>query len=150
MAQLLQLAGSDSVHWIELATQPRIFNDRARSIMQVESIWQNRQLFGEGQIIAVADSGLDTGDNATLSPDFAGRIVATQVFSTVVSDWGDNFAHDTHVAGSVAGAGVQSGANPAQDAYSGSFAGVAPRAGLVIQAFDALADGTIVGLDPDY
>ena len=148
--QLLQLATLDSVRWIEPATQPRLFNDHARSIMRVEPVWQNQHLFGEGQIIAVADSGLDTGNPATLSPDFAGRIVATQIVSTVVTDWGDDFGHGTHVAGSVAGAGVQSGANPAQNAYSGSFAGVAPKAGLVIQAFDALADGTVVGLDPDY
>jgi hypothetical protein len=31
-----------------------------------------------------------------------------------------------------------------------SFAGVAPEAGLVIQAFEADAQGAIIGLDPDY
>jgi hypothetical protein len=119
--------------------------------MQVDPVWQNRRLFGAGQVIAVADTGLDTGDVAAMSPDFAGRIVATHILSTVVSDWGDGLGHGTHVAGSVAGAGVQSGANPAAGEYSGSFAGVAPEAGLVIQAFDAVpATGAIIGLDPDY
>ena len=149
-SQLLQIANLVSVRWIEPVTQPRLFNDRARTIMGVDPLWQNRQLFGTGQTIAVADSGLDTGNPATLSPDFSGRLVATHVVSTVVSDWGDQFGHGTHVAGSVAGAGIQSGANLAQGDYAGSFAGVAPEAKLVIQAFDALPDGTVVGLDADY
>jgi subtilisin family serine protease len=144
------MAELESVRWIEPVTQPRIFNDRARTIMRVDPIWQNQKLFGAGQIIAVADSGLDTGNPATLSPDFSGRLAAAYPVSPAVSDWGDQFGHGTHVAGSVAGAGIQSGANPAQGKYAGSFAGIAPQAELVIQAFDALPDGTVVGLDPDY
>lgn len=148
-AMLLQLAELESVRWIEPVGDPRILNDYARAIMQVDPVWQNHQLFGAGQVIAIADSGLDTGDMNTLSPDFAGRIVATHVLSPT-GDLGDNFGHGTHVAGSVAGAGVQSGADPSQHAYTGSFAGVAPEASLDIQAFEILSDGSIVGLDPDY
>jgi serine protease AprX len=147
--QLLQVASLESVRWIEPRGNPRLLNDYARAIMQVDPVWQNRQLFGAGQVIAVADSGLDTGEMNTLSPDFAGRIVATHVLSPT-GDLGDNFGHGTHVAGSVAGAGVQSGANPAQHEYAGSFAGVAPEASLVIQAFEVLPDGSITGLNPDY
>ena len=148
-AVLLQLANLESVRWIEPVGDPRILNDYARAIMQVDPVWQNHQLFGAGQIIAIADSGLDTGDTDTMSPDFAGRIVATHVLSPT-GDLGDNFGHGTHVAGSVAGAGVQSGADPAGHDYAGSFAGVAPEASLDIQAFEILSDGSIVGLDPDY
>jgi subtilisin family serine protease len=146
---LLQLASLESVRWIEPAGIPRLQNDYARAIMQVEPVWQNHQLFGAGQIIAIADSGLDTGDLDTLSPDFAGRVAATHVLSPT-GDLGDNFGHGTHVAGSVAGAGVQSGADPAQHDYAGSFAGVAPEASLVIQAFEIGPDGSIIGLDADY
>lgn len=147
---LLRIAALSSVRWIEPASHPRLLNDVARSIMHVDSAaWQRRGLFGAGQIVAVADSGLDTGETATLSPDFAGRIVATHVLSAG-GDLGDSFGHGTHVAGSIAGAGVQSGANPAAHQYGGSFAGVAPEASLVILAFETLPDGSIVGLDPDY
>jgi len=147
---LLHWASLESVRWIEPVGQPRLLNDVARSIMQVDAAWQNRQLFGNGQIVAVADSGLDTGNLAALSPDFAGRIVATHVLSDVVTDWGDGHGHGTHVAGSIAGAGVQSGAITATHQYAGSFAGMAPEAGLVIQAFDVASDGQIIGLPDDY
>jgi uncharacterized repeat protein (TIGR01451 family) len=149
-ADLLQhVAQLDAVRWIEPIGQPRLLNDRARTIMGVDPVWQQRQLFGTGQIVAVTDSGLDTGVMATLSPDFTGRLVATHVLSAT-GDLGDNVGHGTHVAGSVAGAGVQSGANPALHQYAGSYAGVAPEAQLVIQAFEADETGAVYGLDADY
>ncbi len=149
-ATLLQVAALPSVRWIEPASHPRLLNDVARSILHVDAAaWQSQGLFGAGQTIAVADSGLDTGDLATISPDFEGRVVATHVLSAG-GDLGDSFGHGTHVTGSVAGAGVQSGSNPAQHQFDGSFAGVAPEASLVIQAFEAQSDGSIIGLNPDY
>lgn len=148
-ATLLRAARLEAVRWIEPVTQPRVLNDVARTIMNVDPIWQNHGLFGAGQIVAIADSGLDTGDMATLSPDFTGRIIATHVLSEG-GHWDDNLGHGTHVAGSVAGAGVQSGANPSQHAYMNSYAGVAPEASLVIQAFEATATGQIIGIPEDY
>ncbi|MBV9789577.1 MAG: S8 family serine peptidase, partial [Chloroflexi bacterium] len=146
---LVRLARLSAVRWIEPEGRPRILNDAARTIMHVDQVWQQRKLYGTGQIIAVTDSGLDTGNPATLSPDFAGRLVATHVLSDG-GDIEDEHGHGTHVAGSVGGSGVQSGANPALRQYAGSFAGVAPEARLVIQAFEALPSGEVVGLDPDY
>jgi len=146
---LLWVASLESVRWIEPVSRPRLLNDYARSIMQVNPVWQNLGLHGAGQVVAVADSGLDTGDLATLSPDFAGRIAATHVLSEGAA-WDDNHGHGTHVAGSVAGAGVQSGAITATHQYSGTFAGMAPEASLVVQAFEVEANGAITGLDPDY
>jgi uncharacterized repeat protein (TIGR01451 family) len=146
---LLRTAALASVRWIEPLARPRLLNDVARTIMHADSAWQDRGLYGAGQIIGVADSGLDTGNPATLSADFAGRLVATHVLAAG-GDLADTNGHGTHVAGSAAGAGVQSGAQPAQHQYGGSFAGVAPEAGLVIQAFETDAQGAIIGLDPDY
>ncbi|MGD9101540.1 MAG: S8 family serine peptidase, partial [Anaerolineae bacterium] len=148
--RLLQVAKLESVRWIESLGQPRLLNDYARAIMNVEPVWQESGLFGAGQIIAVADTGLDTGDMGTLSPDFAGRIVATHVLSTG-NNWDDNHGHGTHVVGSAGGAGVQSGADPVGHDYVGSFAGMAPEAGLVIQAFEAdPGTGAITGIPSDY
>jgi serine protease AprX len=146
---LLRTAALPSVRWIEPVGHPHLLNDVARTIMHIDSAWRDRGLYGTGQIIGVADSGLDTGNLTTLSADFAGRLVATHVLAAS-GDLTDTNGHGTHVTGSAAGAGVQSGAQPAQHQYGGSFAGVAPEAGLVIQAFEATAEGAIIGLDPDY
>ncbi len=148
-AQLLEIASLTAVRWVEPLTQPRILNDYARTIMDVNTVWQNTPLFGNGQIIAIADSGLDTGTQGTLSPDFAGRIVATYPLAPS-GDWADQHGHGTHVAGSAAGAGVQSGANPGLGDYANSFAGVAPAASLVIQGFEVDINGAIIGLPADY
>jgi uncharacterized repeat protein (TIGR01451 family) len=146
---VVRLARLGAVRWIEHAGKPRVFNDVARSIMNVNPVWQQRSLFGTGQIVAVTDSGLDTGDFSTLSPDFTGRIHATHVLSAG-GDWADQFGHGTHVAGSVAGAGVQSGAVTSTHSYSGTFAGVAPEAQLDILAFEVISNtGEIVGLPTD-
>ncbi|HYF64220.1 MAG TPA: S8 family serine peptidase [Herpetosiphonaceae bacterium] len=147
-AQVVDLARLVGVRWIEPARQPRLLNNNERGIMNVDSAWSGRQLFGAGQLVAVTDSGLDTGNMATLSPDFASRLVATHVLSPGNS-WDDNNGHGTHVAGSAAGAGIRSGATPASHAYGPSFAGVAPEAGLIVQAFEADAEGNITGLGSD-
>jgi serine protease AprX len=146
---LLRVAALPAVRWIEPAGQPRLLNDVAREIMHVGSAWQSRGLYGDGQIVAVADSGLDTGNSATLSSDFAGRVKATHALA-IGGDIEDEYGHGTHVAGSIAGSGAQSGAKPDQLQYAGSFAGVAPRAQLVVQAFEADSNGAVSGLDPDY
>jgi serine protease AprX len=148
-AQLLQLASLPAVRWVEPASQPKILNDYARDIMDVDPVWENTPLFGSGQTLAIADSGLDTGNQSTLSPDFAGRVVATHVLAPG-GDWADQHGHGTHVIGSAAGAGVQSGANPGLGDYASSFAGVAPEANLVVQGFEVEASGAIVGIPADY
>ena len=146
---LAHLAASPDVVWIGPRTKLRLANDVARSsrIMRVESAW-DRGLFGAGQMVGVADSGLDVGDLARLNPDFAGRVVATQPLTGTT--WNDYIGHGTHVAGSIAGTGRQSGSDPAAHQYKGSFAGMAPEARLYVQAFQVNRDdGEIAGLPVD-
>ncbi len=133
-SQLVSLAQLDAVSRIEIFHQPVALNDQMRQIDGVNTIWSaGLQLFGQGQIVAVADTGLDTGSTSTLSPDFAGRLTAADALGRS-GDWSDICGHGTHVAGTVLGNGVRSGSNPATHSYISSFAGLAPEAHLVFQS----------------
>ena len=88
-------------------------------------------LTGKGQLVAICDSGLDTGDLETLHPDIRGRVVKTFAYGRPSDiknwsgDWSDESGHGTHVAGSVLGNGSASG---------GKYAGSAFEAEVVFQS----------------
>lgn len=96
-------------------------------------------LDGAGEVIAVADTGLDSGDvQKGMHPDFAGRIKA--LLSLPMNESWVGFAqphtddaadrasgHGTHVAGLALGAGTAS---------AGVHGGLAPAAQLVFQAIE--------------
>ena len=92
-AQLGALAKIPGVRWIEPFYERVLFNDVARgnAIMGAEKAWTTLGLYGQGQIVAVADTGLDTGSLGALHQDFLGsptgcsdtsRIVATYALGT--------------------------------------------------------------------
>lgn len=132
-AQIEKLAGLGAVAWIEPYVQPRLCNDVASAICGVPEVRQNLGLYGAGQLVGVADAGLDTGNLSTISPDFAGRIEKTYALRRP-GEWSDLNGHGTHILGSLLGSGVLSGSNPATRSYEGSFAGLAPEARLVFQS----------------
>ncbi len=132
------LANLESVEWVEEWVQPRPANNVAQGIIGVHDVRERIALYGEGQIMAFADSGLDTGNLATLSDDFAGRILAYYALRRQ-DDWSDLTSHGTHAIGVAVNSGVLSGSNPAEHSYDSSFAGVAPEAQIVIQS---IGDGS--------
>lgn len=149
---LTALAQVEAVQWVEPVYPVRLTNDVGRGIMNVNLAWQRMtaqgvNLFGQGQIVGVADSGLDTGNLGSISADFAGRIVSTYALGRP-NNWSDPSAHGTHVAGSVLGNGVNSGSDPATHTYASSFAGVAPEAQLVFQSLQD-AGGGLGGIPDD-
>lgn len=107
---------------------PKLFNDVARQILGVTSANPGEDLKyqGEGQIVAVADTGLDD-----THPDFSGRVVGLVALGRP-GDPSDPNGHGTHVAGSVLGDGAAS----ARD-----FRGVAPKAKLFFQSLLDSQDG---------
>lgn len=100
------------------------FNDRAAGVMKIPGLWQSG-LYGEGQVVAVADTGLDTGRNdASMHQDFQGRIQNIFTWGRQ-NDASDPHGHGTHVAGSILGSGAKSG---------GQYKGMAPKAKLIFQS----------------
>ena len=101
----------------------------------------HEELSGQGQFIAVADTGLDWGlSEATIHPDFTGRVheitswPINESWNQYVTQPGhddgavdSNTGHGTHVAGLALGSG---------EASQGHYRGVAPKAKLVFQAIE--------------
>jgi subtilisin family serine protease/photosystem II stability/assembly factor-like uncharacterized protein/uncharacterized protein YegL len=149
LSYIPQMARLNGVMWIEPWVEPELANDVARGIMDVEdTVWNAYGLYGAGQIVAVADTGLDVGRNdASLSDDFEGRIVSAYALGRL-GDWSDPKGHGTHVTGSAVGNGRNSGSDPPAHAYASSYAGIAPEAQLVHQSIMA-ADGSLGGIPTD-
>jgi hypothetical protein len=140
--RLGELLAQPAVAWVEREQPLTTNNAEGRKIMGADSIWDTQGYFGEGQIVAISDSGLSV-QNA-LSPDFAGRLVRAFAPSEMnisaacrnKTDWTDLNGHGSHVAGSVLGNGVNGGSNPQARQFAASPAGVAPLARLVFMALN--------------
>ncbi len=125
-AAIPEISTLESVQWIEEYVPPKLFNNRAVEgpRLNVTNVWTARGLTGTGQVVAVADTGLDTGDITNLHTDFMGRVKAAIALGRA-NNWSDPYGHGTHVCGSVLGDGTASG---------GKYRGVASGAQLVMQS----------------
>ncbi|MEA3559479.1 MAG: S8 family serine peptidase [Candidatus Thermoplasmatota archaeon] len=127
ISSLGDLLGIESVEWVEPRYEMVLYNDVASGIMGVPEIWNTHGLTGAGQIVAIADTGIDTGvdshsTNGDMIADLDNRV--TPVFWAGYSAI-DTHSHGTHVAGSVAGNGSLS---------NGTIRGMAPEAEVFFQA----------------
>ena len=108
-ARLPALAARGDVRWIERFAPAKLLNDVAVNpgLLNVRKVWAAPHgLTGAGQIITMADSGLDTGKTNTVMADFQGRV---NLIRTVYGAYSrDTHGHGTHVAGSLAGDGTLS------------------------------------------
>jgi serine protease AprX len=125
----------------------KLYNNKARVVIADGVVTPEPGglgLTGEGEIVAVADTGLDTGEPEFIHKDFRGRVRDIQSFPIIpyLSPWlknpeGDDGAadlysgHGTHVCGSIAGNGTRAaelGLEPIQ--------GTAPEVEIVFQAIE--------------
>jgi len=115
---------------------PTLANERARRLLGLTSTMGAAVLphTGAGEVVGVADSGLDAAHAA-----FTGKLQAV-IPRGRPADASDPHGHGTHVAGSVLGDGVA--------ASAGAGGGVAPGAQLVFQSIMD-AQGRLGGLPVD-
>lgn len=128
------VAAHPEVRAVEESLEPELDNNVAAGVIGVDLVQTVAGLTGTNQIVAVADTGLDTGSTSTIHSDFAGRIKAHFGYGrpyppgpdpTQIYTWSDPHGHGTHVMGSVLGDGTRS---------SGAVLGMAPDARLVVQS----------------
>ena len=91
-------------------------------VMNMAAAW-DKGYNGAGQITAAADTGLDTGDAATLPKDFS-HFKEGQIFGIFAKNWGDPMGHGTHVLGSIGSTG---------QGTDKRVTGSAPEAQLIMQ-----------------
>jgi len=110
-----ELASVDGVLWVEEELVPKLHNDVAAGILNSTVAWgQYVPLSGTGQVVAVCDTGLDTGNTSTIHTDFAGLTSdgAAKIKSTFTYGragvWSDPDGHGTHTCGSAVGFGAKS------------------------------------------
>ncbi|HEY6803304.1 MAG TPA: S8 family serine peptidase [Pyrinomonadaceae bacterium] len=120
-----RLAELDSVRHIEEFSGLKLNNDVALDLIQADSVQTNPHgLAGEDEVIAICDTGLDSGDPQNIHPAFSGRVLKLYPLARTTAS--DPHGHGTHVSGSALGDGVLTGGTPIR--------GTAPRAKLVLQS----------------
>jgi serine protease AprX len=142
--RLAQVAQLPDVLWIEPVLLRQRLNDVATGIVLAPAAW-GRGYTGAGQTVAIADTGLDTGQddwgvNGDMHGDLDNRV--SHIASWPIPPWLDSYVdnpgaddgasdkasgHGTHVAGSLAGSGARS---------AGQFQGIAPGSTVIIQAVE--------------
>lgn len=125
LMRLSGVAGIDEVRHIERVPEATLSNDVALGIMR-DTPGDNGTagLRGEGQIVAVCDTGFDRGSTQDVHPAFTGRVIRLYALGRGTSD--DPHGHGTHVAGSILADGPV--------VVDGEIQGPAPAASLVLQS----------------
>lgn len=155
---LVQIANIPAVMYIDNYIEPTTEMNSTRQILGVSprtapitsipglstptaGVW-DKGLKGNGEVVCIQDTGLDTGNVTTLFSDYGvpARIVGHFGYSrtgpstppiTAGPDpnqskpWNDTHSHGTFVTGQVAGDGRNSAGN--------MYAGIAPEAGIVVE-----------------
>ncbi|MEC4816598.1 MAG: S8 family serine peptidase [Scytonema sp. PMC 1069.18] len=135
-----KLADIDEVRHIETYNEPTFLNNVAARIIRAEQTNLQCNLQGEGQIVAVCDTGFDKGSTQDVHPAFSGRVlklyslgrpdrveVRDGQIQRIPGNANDPNGHGTHVAGSVLADGKS-------EAIGGYVRGTAPKAQLIMQS----------------
>ncbi|HKR86462.1 MAG TPA: S8 family serine peptidase, partial [Terriglobales bacterium] len=143
-----EISAIHGVRFIRERVIKRPSNDVATGIICSDSVRRPKGLGldGKGEIVGICDTGIDTGNPATINKDFAGRLALVKSYpitpdfdDAVDNPGGDDgpsdmdSGHGTHVAGSVLGDGTNSVGIQGQRV---PIQGLAHKAKLVFQAVE--------------
>ncbi|MBE9568759.1 MAG: S8 family serine peptidase [Proteobacteria bacterium] len=147
--RIRELSAVHGVRNIREHSLKRTSNDLSPRLMGATQILDSNNglgLDGAGEVVAICDTGIDTGDTSSIHPDFKGRISKInsypikRFYSPYINNpGGDDGAadydsgHGTHVTGSVLGDGT---ASDGLDGIEGPIRGLAYKAKLVFQAVE--------------
>jgi serine protease AprX len=134
------LAAIDAVRAIQEVPEVKLRNNVARPILNANVVVSGTTYQGNGQVVAVADTGFDTGSTTSPHPAFTGRVAKLYALGRA-NKADDPNGHGTHVCGSVLGDGTSA-------SMGGAIQGTAPRARLVVQSLiDSV--GAFTGIPAD-
>ncbi len=85
-------------------------------LMNLDAAW-SKGFHGEGQVVGLADTGLDRGSTVNILDDFKGQILKGYTKALFGKNWEDPEGHGTHTAGSIVGTGITSGGKLRGAAY---------------------------------
>jgi hypothetical protein len=147
---IVEIARIHGVSWVEKAPLWELNNEVAHgnTIMDVADVWNTHGYYGTGQIGAIADTQLDSGNPATVVVDFLQCGNNNPRFTIVALGTATNdfHGHGTHTAGSFMGNGRLAGATCGN--YTAYPAGNAPEATGYFQAI-MNTDGSLGGIPAD-
>jgi serine protease AprX len=123
---LNDLSAIDEVRHVEEVPARKLFNNFARTIMNANVAMNGTTFEGDGELVAVADTGFDRGSSTNVHPAFTGRVVKLVPFGRP-GRTDDPDGHGTHVCGSVLG-------NGNSPSMGGVIQGTAPKAKLIVQS----------------
>lgn len=122
-----RLAQVDEVRHIEEFSGYKLCNNVARGLIGVDKVQDgggSAAFAGAGEVIAVCDTGLDSGDPDNIHPAFLGRVARLYPLARPTAS--DPDGHGTHVAGAALGDYELPDGTPIR--------GAAPQATLVLQS----------------
>ena len=125
--RLDRLAQIDAVRHIEEYSGVKLYNNVAAQLIEADAVQSALPGFaGDGEVVAICDTGLDTGNPATIHPAFAGRI--KKLYALARGNASDPNGHGTHVSGSAVGDGALPDGTPLRGTAPQSYSGLTIRA----------------------
>ena len=138
---LADIAVIDEVRQIEEVFASGVGNNVAGQIIHAGVVVNGTPYEGDGEVIAIADTGFDKGSTTNVHGAFTNRVARLyDLGRTGMTN--DPDGHGTHVAGSALGDGISS-------SMGGQIRGTAPQARLVLQSMLDSAGGLNGGIPAD-